>query len=1761
MKKIIQKGLAVVTAAILGITPAMPVMAGEEQTADMEQILYVAPDGSDTEGTGTEDHPFASIYKAKEAVRELNRDMAGKIIVYFRGGNYTIDRTVQFGPEDSGTNGYDIEYKAYPGETPVLNGGVKVEGWQKDPDHPNLYVAELDRDKKLRTLYVNDRRAYMPSRTLQAKGGYGTHTIVKGEGEYAWEDQEAYDGVKFNPSDLPSSVRNPEDIEVQSSMTWNTMTAAARGIREADGMTVVLLEQPYGVIAQKCGWAYYRPSGENVVFNVFEFLDEPGEFYFDKKEKKLYYYPWEGEDMETAEVYAPQTDTLIRVEGEDLKTHVSHITFDGLTVEHSDWMMQEIAGSHGKVATQASLSLIGTYSDHHALLYRCYDLTAAAVEVTSADHISFLNGTFRHTANDTVNMINDVADCEVTGNRIYDTGAGAISIGHPQHMYIGDKGSAETMNGTKPWNLKSDKEKFDVDVEGLCHDIRVTNNYMRDLSRLWYGSPGMTIFFGTDLLVEHNEMENTPYSGISLGWGWGYTSRDEEGAVMLIETLKNNKIRNNRIYDTVNVLADGGAIYTLSPMEGTEISNNYLSKVGQNGYHSRGIHVDEGTMYLHGDNNVIEVREDQAAIDCGKWGPNPKGQNAFDNNYTTTSLYTTTGNYEPGTTMTNKHINKSGMWSEEEPISIIRNAGLEDQYLSLMEDRIQDVVLPTDYRLPPEVGITQISVPDVDGEIWLAPEGTEEFTESSTVIRAQGGTLAIPEEKGSYRVYYVRDGKASEPSRGQISTDAIPTMPPRTDVIGPYWVDDVENHQGTNGNVETADFGISQNTNDASNVFGINRDGLSLSYKRINGVDGGSGGWTGYVEKEVTLDRGGDYTVYVLCFGAAGRRFRVSANGSEGTVTDEIVGITDSGSGKAISSDNCLNVLQVALELKKGSNTIHIQGEGAGPNFVAMGLVKAEIGSAEIPTDGLQLWLRADKGVTVSKDGTVTTWKDQSGNGHDAGSAVRTVGSGTAETDPEYVEQGENQEPAVRFDGKDDILEFEFEDVLAGKEDATVILVSRNTSGLSGKSQTNVNGDTNGLLYFHDTEAWGKFVLTPYEDVVSVRMPERCIYTAEKSPDDIGINLSTTVFVKEGTTATLYDKDSIGIHTNGNVPLTLHGVDDTVGYLGGYHGSDVNLFHFTGDICEVMIFDKALPLGAVQAVNAYLNEKYYEPKPQKGDEIELTGDLDIFDGEQDQGVTLPGPASKNKYVKQVFGSGGWQQGGSYAYGVNVDYRAAFDGTEEDVGSYFDGAMKGYCGVEFKEPQIITKIGFQARNGARRLDGAILQGSDDGRTYTNLYTIQNSSDSEMRYVEMEQLQDQKAYRYIRLMGPEFSVLNLYELKLYTTVGIGEEPEKESLKFSDITVEEGKMTYAVSSTVSAPSDLYVALYDDAGALVGVRKGESGTFEDIRMHEQYRLCAFAWKQGTMVPACEKAEKAMKAEVTMDAYLFVHFVGTEKNPEDEQVYFSVSKDAHQWETVNGGKPVLVSNMGEKGIRDMHIIRSVDGNKFYLIGTDLSMYYNHKNSDGSPNWGHASSHGSRSINIWESDDLVHWSEQRQALIAPSDAGMAWAPESIYDQEKESYMVFWASTTTVDGVKKTRIYAAYTKDYRTFTEPEIYQELPGNVIDTTIYYDGNRYYRFYKYNNTVYGEYADSLHAETWTSTGLAIARNEGPEVFRFNKEEKWGLLVDAEQYTLYTTDDLGAGSFQKEEMNTDTVYRHGSVIPITKKEYEAIKQMGSQEE
>ncbi|WP_156950983.1 glycoside hydrolase family 43 protein [Saccharibacillus sacchari] len=302
---------------------------------------------------------------------------------------------------------------------------------------------------------------------------------------------------------------------------------------------------------------------------------------------------------------------------------------------------------------------------------------------------------------------------------------------------------------------------------------------------------------------------------------------------------------------------------------------------------------------------------------------------------------------------------------------------------------------------------------------------------------------------------------------------------------------------------------------------------------------------------------------------------------------------------------------------------------------------------------------------------------------------------------------------------------------------------------------------------------------------------------------------------------------------------------------------------------------------------------------------------------------------------------------------------------------------------------------------------------------------------------------------------------------------------------------------------------------------------------------------------------------------YLFIHFIG-ENEARGEQIYFALSKDGMYWKDLNRQQPVLTSSVGERGVRDPYLLRSADGERFYLLATDLSIY-------GRGGWSSAEATltGSRSLVIWESEDLVNWSEPRLVELAPEEAGCAWAPEVIYDEQQGDYLVFWASSRDAQGggERGLHIYSSRTVDFRTFTPAEIYISRGENasIIDTTMIRVGDRYYRA-SGDGQITIESGSRPDGEweklsTLESMGLKLTGKdaEGPQFFKLNGEEKWVLLVDRYSthggYLPIVTTDIGdttgaawriaeAGEYDFGALKK----RHGSVLPITQKEYEAVE-------
>lgn len=304
-----------------------------------------------------------------------------------------------------------------------------------------------------------------------------------------------------------------------------------------------------------------------------------------------------------------------------------------------------------------------------------------------------------------------------------------------------------------------------------------------------------------------------------------------------------------------------------------------------------------------------------------------------------------------------------------------------------------------------------------------------------------------------------------------------------------------------------------------------------------------------------------------------------------------------------------------------------------------------------------------------------------------------------------------------------------------------------------------------------------------------------------------------------------------------------------------------------------------------------------------------------------------------------------------------------------------------------------------------------------------------------------------------------------------------------------------------------------------------------------------------------------ALSVSAAPAGYLFVTFKG-EQSPLTEQVYFALSRDGRQWQALNGGEPVLVSELGDKGVRDPFLLRAADGKRFFILATDLSIHLNH-------DWTRAQTKASRSIVIWESSDLVRWSKPRLVPVGADDAGCVWAPEAVYDEEARDYLVFWASKNGRDGFAKQRIWASRTKDFRTFGKPFIYIDKPNHVIDTDIVREGGRYYRFSKDEQTkaITMESGAKLGGPWQEVAGFSLAKlegYEGPQCYPLEpatdgKPGQWCLVLDRYSkgtgYQPFVTSDLAKGQFTEAPgFRFPFRFRHGSVLPLTAAEYERLE-------
>lgn len=734
----------------------LPVSAASRVQAE----FFVSPQGSDA-NPGTIERPFRTIERAQSAVREINSNMQGNIVVYLRDGVYQLERTLEFSEADSGTNGYRVIYQAYPGENPIVSGGVQVTGWEHHEG--NIYKAKLERDIKLRALYVNGQRAVMAWKNVTAQGGYGNFRIKKGEADWAWGDASFYDGVRYRIGDVPE-IGHPEDLEITTSSTWNLNLVTVREQVRAGAYQVLLLQQPYGAIAQSFGWGTeFKVSGEQVLHNAYEFLDQPGEFYFDKTTHTLYYCKHEHEDLSTAVVIAPMVEGLLRIKGSSLGSRVENISFIRITFAYSDWNLVAIGDSRGQATLQGPTAVIAMGNQNwHFDVYRAFDVPGAAIEVENSRSIVFERNTIKHTGNIGLALKNDVCDSQIIGNQILDTAGSAIVIGHPQHVYEGDG-----LEIKHPFGVGIDKEKYPSGVEGIPRNNEISNNYIDGAGVLFHGQNAIMAFFVEDLLIAHNLVRNIPYGPISVGWSWWNFNGDPDSIIpgIPMQTLARIKIHNNRLIDYGLTLTDTGAIYLLAAMPGTTVNGNYV--VATPKYMLNAVHPDEGTSGVTGKDNVFDIGNGNN-FELNDWGR--KNNVHFDNTYTTSS---TVRLGAPDVSVTNLQLYPNAVWSIE-ALAIIENSGLEPEYMDLAP--LDEMMFVADARVDAGVLVPLKLPKGFKGGIWFAPAGTKVFQNGVKMTRAdlEAGVILAPLEAGRYKLYVLDDqGKIIMESKGTLEVNSL----------------------------------------------------------------------------------------------------------------------------------------------------------------------------------------------------------------------------------------------------------------------------------------------------------------------------------------------------------------------------------------------------------------------------------------------------------------------------------------------------------------------------------------------------------------------------------------------------------------------------------------------------------------------------------------------------------------------------------------------------------------------------------------------------------------------------------------------------------------------------------------------------------------------------------------------------------------------------------------------------------------------------
>lgn len=470
--------------------------------------LFVSPDGQDS-WAGTKRHPFRTLERARDAVRALTPSMTTDIVVNLRGGTYALEQPLQLqsAAGDGGEGGHRVVYQAYgfgtgAQEQPVISGGQRITGWQLVGG--DVWSADVA-DLETRQLYVDGVRA---SRPTQGPLPGRVRTTATG---YVTDSTE------------PQSWERPEDVEMVYRNAYGYAEARC-GVADVTGdaiQTTVVMDQPcfdwastiytFNETEPSRPLPFIPPTS---IENSPSFM-EPGEWYLDRSESgqhKLLYRARSGESPARMEFVAPVLETLVSGEG-TAADPLSDVAFRGLTFSHSTWLAPSEPTGFAQV--YGNYYYDGGSPDQDPTNGDLL-VVPSAVTFTQARNVLFARNQFAKLGAGGLAAPEGISGSVFKGNEFTDTSAGGIELSG---------------------------------VEGNDDGNRVANNWFHDVGVEYRGTIAATFWELADSVVAHNQIDDVPFNGIVFS---------SPGGGM--------RVRDNLVFDTNNVVYDGGGIYASGPL-------------------------------------------------------------------------------------------------------------------------------------------------------------------------------------------------------------------------------------------------------------------------------------------------------------------------------------------------------------------------------------------------------------------------------------------------------------------------------------------------------------------------------------------------------------------------------------------------------------------------------------------------------------------------------------------------------------------------------------------------------------------------------------------------------------------------------------------------------------------------------------------------------------------------------------------------------------------------------------------------------------------------------------------------------------------------------------------------------------------------------------------------------------------------------------------------------------------------------------------